>query len=601
TDKYVYTRVKLLDLIDSIQEMAMADCFTLTQSVGIAALSHTSQEDFYQSHCHSWKETEQFKVPRLDYLLSTYHCRLATAPFNINDDTLVPGMGVCPACLYNTACVTSMFPEDEKNAKCANRTCFEEKTQLSFLKGFADFITANNVTALIYRGEADDLETRAVEYAASIRSLETIEFSSITEMSLPKEPTVEQFTEGYAGEEEDDDEFVEEEEEYREFDEEEEENDDYQIDSEFEEDDERDCQRETPEEPETSENSTSVPIDSSNELTPDETSAPVFDQEGYEEAMEEYQEQLADHQRVIAEYPLFVGVSIGYNQQLRVVHFIRRPREKNALENSRMERPTSKQVYDALKAGTATADMLDGEIRRSQEWIARKEQIDKEKVQLSVYDTFRNLVKDSAKSTTQTAADIVGRRWLMYQGLSYSDKSLADAILFSHRHEKNEKVTIDDFNGLTDDEEGVLIKIAVMGRDITKRPGDVAAEVLYNMAQPWINVSEIETKQASIAEKRRNNQQDKASKLQLKIAELDPNRPKSLPAWATSLAVSDCDELEAFIQKYLSPEPLSDNQEEAKERALYAAREEVKTSGFASIEPAKSVTGKMVVYIPQAA
>jgi hypothetical protein len=154
---------------------------------------------------------------------------------------------------------------------------------------------------------------------------------------------------------------------------------------------------------------------------------------------------------------------------------------------------------------------------------------------------------------------------------------------------------------MTDDQEGLLIKIAVMGRDSTKRPGDLAAEVLYHMAEPWINVPEIESKQAAIADKRRNSQRDKTSKLQRKMAELDPSRPKVLPGWATSLAVSDCDGLEVFFEKYLAPEPLSDNQEEVKERALYVAREDLKTNGFASIEPERSITGKMVVFIPQAA
>ncbi|HVU97725.1 MAG TPA: ParB/RepB/Spo0J family partition protein [Puia sp.] len=600
-DKYVYDRVKLLDLVEPIHEMAMADCFTFSECLAIAGISQDAQQNFYDTHCQSWKDTPHFKVNRLDFILSSYHCRLSAAKFDIRDETLMPAMGACITCSHNTGCITSMFPEEETTAKCTKRSCFAEKTKASFFRSVADFVDQNNITAFLAQAEPAGLEKDAVDYlAAHNKPLAVVESSSVTEVLVPKEPVKELFMKRTTGDQYPD-EYFEEEEDYsgeggsvnddeNGFSDEEDEPDEeeqYSEEIEYDEEEEQQPQGSDTADPELedSANTESAPL--------------IFNEKAYDDAMGRYRERQADHEKLIAEFPLQFGLRIGYNQSLILVTFINRPRPAAVNARNEAVQLTSKEVQEAIKQGKATPAMLDGELKRSQQWIVRKEEIDAEKTQKTIYDQFKHRMTEDAPSTTLTDADIVGRRWFMYQGLSYSDQGQVDALLFPGLDQmRREGPSIEDFKKLTDDQEGILIKFAVMGRDQTKIPTEVAGQVLYQMAQPWVNVAAVETKYQAGAEKRRSNHRDRTRKLQTIIAELDPDRPKVLPAWATSLAVSDCTTMEDFLQKYLIPDAFSSAGEDVRERALYAARQEQKVHGFASIDPTKSSTGKMVVFIP---
>jgi ParB family chromosome partitioning protein len=114
--QFIYTRIKLLSLIEAIQEMFLNDAINLQEAVEIASLSAESQIEFFQSYCRDWKKRKNFEITNLDHKLDQFKYDLKKAPFKTSDKKLVPGAGSCTTCAFNTATLKSLFPEFAKQA-----------------------------------------------------------------------------------------------------------------------------------------------------------------------------------------------------------------------------------------------------------------------------------------------------------------------------------------------------------------------------------------------------------------------------------------------------------------------------------------------------
>lgn len=128
---FVYQRNKLNDLIKPLQEMFIADAITISQAVKIARLDTESQQHLFDNHCADWIENEDFEFYGFDSIVGNYELDLTKAPFNTKDAKLDKSAGACTKCPHNTATTTSLFPEEETNARCTNRPCFENKCRLA--------------------------------------------------------------------------------------------------------------------------------------------------------------------------------------------------------------------------------------------------------------------------------------------------------------------------------------------------------------------------------------------------------------------------------------------------------------------------------------
>ena len=126
---YVYTRKKLNDLIEEFQDMFFGDALSISQALKLSALDEEAQTDFFTSYCMGWKEAN-WVLQSFNHRIENYQLDLSDAPFSIKDAKLDKSAGACTKCPNNTAVVTSLFPEDDTEARCTNRKCYENKCRL---------------------------------------------------------------------------------------------------------------------------------------------------------------------------------------------------------------------------------------------------------------------------------------------------------------------------------------------------------------------------------------------------------------------------------------------------------------------------------------
>ncbi len=127
----------------------------------------------------------------------------------------------------------------------------------------------------------------------------------------------------------------------------------------------------------------------------------------------------------------------------------------------------------------------------------------------------------------------------------------------------------------------------------------MAGQMLYQNACNFLDVKSIENDQQAIANDRQVKHEQKVDRYIRAIHKIDPARVKRIPVWAQSLAVEDCETIEQFLLNYRLPEHFELGDEEARERARYAARTELEVKGFISLNPKYSRTGTTVVFIPK--
>ena len=130
--QFVYTRLKLLSLINDFQEMVLANVISLQEALQIGTLSGESQTEFFTEHCSKWKKQKDFRLFNLDYYLNHYRYDLKKAPFNTMDKNLVPEAGACTGCPSNSAALKSLFPEMAKQSVCSNKECYNNKARCIF-------------------------------------------------------------------------------------------------------------------------------------------------------------------------------------------------------------------------------------------------------------------------------------------------------------------------------------------------------------------------------------------------------------------------------------------------------------------------------------
>ncbi len=79
-------------------------------------------------------------------------------------------------------------------------------------------------------------------------------------------------------------------------------------------------------------------------------------------------------------------------------------------------------VKMALKAGTATPQLLQGEIARLRDRESRTCELDQEKIQKEIHTQFSGRLTDPTSPAALTPGDQLGIRLLIYQSLDYSGR-----------------------------------------------------------------------------------------------------------------------------------------------------------------------------------
>jgi ParB family transcriptional regulator, chromosome partitioning protein len=447
--KFVYIRLKLLNLIEPIREMFYANSITLQQALEIATISQEGQQQFFDEHCKNWQR-KTFRLHDLDWYLRHYKYDLKEAPFNTKDKTLIAEVGACTGCPFNSATVKSLFPELAKQAVCSNTSCYQKKCDAAIRIAFLKALEVHQPTALLAYGEPSDLLKRFREEIPEAADLKLYDYSQITIIVAPEEPQSEDYTDD------------------------------------------------------------------------DDDGEPIFHAEAYEEAQKEYEAELAEYKDDVASGFYQKGL-MERREEFALVMFNTQPRIRSNFETGG-SKVSMKTVQDALKAGTATHEMLQEAIQAVLQKEERAKEIDRDKVQQEVHRLFQERFSIVENNENYTNADWVALRLLVYQSFDYSTRSEVDKVLFANTDEDEEN-TIESFylrlQALTGQQFSYMIRKSLACKTDSKYPTSQAGYTLYKLAEEaGVNVAAVEYEQEEKADARKERMQTKINELEKKSKKL---------------------------------------------------------------------------------
>jgi len=224
-----------------------------------------------------------------------------------------------------------------------------------------------------------------------------------------------------------------------------------------------------------------------------------FDEERYQEALQEYEEEISLYNDRITSGTYQKGLLIerGNTSLIYFLPHKERPQSSGGTV-------TAKEVQDAIKAGTATPELLAQEISRIEEREQRKQEIDRDKVQANVHQAFLNDESEGRTTQKLTRADYAALRLLVYQSLDWSVRRKVEQVLFAEDVDTSDHAAFFDFLAdMPEEKFAFLIRMAIAGKSESKLPSFITGYVLYQMAeQAGTDVAGIEAAQAEIAKKR---------------------------------------------------------------------------------------------------
>jgi ParB family transcriptional regulator, chromosome partitioning protein len=141
SEKYVYSRLRLMHLVEDVQQAFYTGKLTVAHAFEIARLAPEDQRrtlaECFPHHRTTTavlkdKKAEAVTVRQLrEWIEREVHLDLTNAPFDTEDDKLLPTAGSCPRCPKRTGTNPLLFPEaiGQKNSICTDRTCYRSKVE----------------------------------------------------------------------------------------------------------------------------------------------------------------------------------------------------------------------------------------------------------------------------------------------------------------------------------------------------------------------------------------------------------------------------------------------------------------------------------------
>jgi ParB family transcriptional regulator, chromosome partitioning protein len=139
SEKYVYARLRLIHLVDEVQEAFYAEKLTVAHAFEIARLQSNDQRralaECFPGHRTAAaalkdKKAEAVTVRLLrEWIEREILLDISNAPFDAQDATLVPSAGSCAACPKRTGNNPLLFPEIRHKSICSDRACYQAKVE----------------------------------------------------------------------------------------------------------------------------------------------------------------------------------------------------------------------------------------------------------------------------------------------------------------------------------------------------------------------------------------------------------------------------------------------------------------------------------------
>jgi ParB family chromosome partitioning protein len=139
SEKYVYARLRLMHLIQEAQEAFYIGRLTVAHAFEIARLQPDDQRrallECFPHHKTAAAilkdgKAEAVTVRQLrEWVEQEIHLDLTNAPFDPQDEMLLPQAGSCAKCPKRTGNNPLLFPEVRRKSICTDRTCYRMKTE----------------------------------------------------------------------------------------------------------------------------------------------------------------------------------------------------------------------------------------------------------------------------------------------------------------------------------------------------------------------------------------------------------------------------------------------------------------------------------------
>lgn len=254
-----------------------------------------------------------------------------------------------------------------------------------------------------------------------------------------------------------------------------------------------------------------VPVEPEKEdfMFEDDDEEEKLDRKAFHTATQDYKDELKEYEKNIKGGKHLKGLLEKGGQFFHVYFNLERPRRSSYESNSRGV--SMKSVQEAIKAGTATTELLDSALDGIKHREVRAKELDRDKVQVTVHRQVEEKACDLATIAGLTESDQVAARLLVYQSLDYNSRQTVNAILFK----KVKDVNFGALKKLSDKEYSYLIRMALAGKSESKYPTNETGITLYKVAEgAGIDVKQIEKEQEEKAKTRGERVKERVKDLQ---------------------------------------------------------------------------------------
>lgn len=203
---YIQKRLKLNDLSEQWQEIYLHGKINSAEALKLSALHNSAQSTLYENNCQDWQNQNWF-FEDIDWAINQVLMKLDDAPFDINDKKLIKSAGACTNCPFNTAVLTSLFPENDSSSRCTNEKCFKDKSIASASSSIAKLIKQEPLCPIAFDSDADQdgiLQTNDKLFQNKTLLNETADFNWVK--IQPEQPKREHFDD-YEEEQENEEEY----------------------------------------------------------------------------------------------------------------------------------------------------------------------------------------------------------------------------------------------------------------------------------------------------------------------------------------------------------------------------------------------------------
>ena len=129
---YIYSRLKLLDLIDNVRELFISGKILLGHAITIARLQPQDQDNVVK-YINEYRgyQSDEVSISNLKYWIEeNIYMELGKTHFKKNDATVLELAGPCTTCPKRTGFSPDLFPDVEEKDTCTDATCLNAKLDI---------------------------------------------------------------------------------------------------------------------------------------------------------------------------------------------------------------------------------------------------------------------------------------------------------------------------------------------------------------------------------------------------------------------------------------------------------------------------------------